>query len=573
MRFIPHLLAGTVLALAPSADGQTAAGQTTAGQSGRDGSVAAAAEAAPVQGTAAAPLAIERPALAARADRPVLAYLPAEDDFGVTHSGPESEVTTLAQAVSLAYRSNPRLLAQRANARSADYRYPAARSQFGPSLNVSAAYNFNRLRTELLPGNWAGAQGFTSTAGAVLNQPLLTFGRNSAAAAGALAESQFARDSLRVAEADVMLGVVGAYVRLQREANAVTIARQNLELLERQYRDNAERFRVRDITASDLQQIETRVEFGRAQLTNALGQYGTAQGSFLREIGARPGALAAPDLLDVHVASLGQALSVAEINAPLVRAAQAREKISRAALEAARAESRPRVDLQGTADYGTVSQFSDQLRTTQIVGRAVLTQPIIDSGLRNARRNEAAQANQADWRLIDDAVRETHQSVTEAWNVLTAARGSLANFRLAVDAAQRAYDGAQLQQKAGDRTTLDVLDLARDLLNIRLSYNAALADEYVARAALLAAMGQLEAPLLLPGIPAYDADAHFARVRGKGDIPLLTPALAGLDGALNRDTRRDRPLRDSAALEAVPGPVPLQAPAPVSPASGDAVRR
>ncbi|MBE7195690.1 MAG: diguanylate cyclase, partial [Gordonia polyisoprenivorans] len=100
----------------------------------------------------------------------------------------------------------------RADARSADYRYPAARSQFGPSLGLTAAYNFNRARSELLPGTWVGAQGFTSTAGAVLNQPLLTFGRNSAAAAGALAESQFARDSLRVAEADVLLAVVGAYV-------------------------------------------------------------------------------------------------------------------------------------------------------------------------------------------------------------------------------------------------------------------------------------------------------------------------------------------------------------------------
>ena len=562
MRTCARLLATVALVAAPChAQGRA------------DASVAAAAQATVPQATAAPALAVARPADPVRVDRPVLAYLPAPDDFGVTHTGPNAEVTTLAQAVSLAYRNNPRLLAQRADARSADYRYPAARSQFGPSLSVSAGYTFNRNRTEILPGTWAGAQGFTSTAGAVLNQPLLTFGRNSAAAAGALAESRFARDSLRVAEADVLLGVVGSYVRLQREANAVTIARQNLELLERQYRDNAERFRVRDITSSDLQQIETRVEFGRAQLTNALGQYGTAQAAFLRDVGARPGALAAPDLIDVKVGSLDQALSIAEINAPLVRAAQSREKVSRAAYEATKAESRPRIDLQGTADYGTVSPYSDRLRTTQIVGRAVLTQPLIDSGLRNARRNEAAEANQADWRLIDDAVRETHRSVTEAWNVLTSARASLTNYRLAVDAAQRAYDGAQLQQKAGDRTTLDVLDLARDLLNIRLSYNAALADEYVARAALLAAMGQLEAPLLLPGLPAYDADAHFDRVKGKGDIPLLTPALAGLDGALNRDVTRDRPVRDPAALDAVPGPVALQAPAAASPASGDAVQR
>jgi outer membrane protein len=483
------------------------------------------------------------------------------DDGIAMASGP---VMSLAEAMTLAYRGNPRLIAQRATVRSTDFQLAEARSAYGPNLSVEGAYTFTRSRAQLTSGNYLPQQGFTSTASAILNQPLFTFGRNAAAEQGAYAQIAFQRDSLRLVETNLMLNVVSSYVGVLRDASAVTIARENLALLQRQYNDNRERFRVREITSTDLQQVETRLELAQAQLLSAEGQLGISQADFFEYVGAVPGELAPPDLLNIRYTSIDGAFADADRNSPVVRAAQSREKVSRATYQAARTEWRPRVDLRGTAQYGTLSPYSDQFRSTVLTGQVVLSQPLIDSGLRRSRQDQAREANQADWRLIDAALRETHQIVSSAWNQLTSSRASLDNYRRALDAAQRAYDGARLQERAGDRTTLDVLDLARDLLNVRLGYNSSVANEYIARATLLAAAGRIEAPQVVSGLTAYDPSVHFDRVRRRSDIPLLTPALSTLDGLATGSVLTDRAIRDDAARMGVKPSLPLTAPDPVT---------
>lgn len=474
-------------------------------------------------------------------------------------------VRSLTEAITLAYRTNPNLLAARAQARSADYRIPQARSAYGPSVTATGSYSFTRTRVEVIPGTFAGAQGWSTTAAAVLNQPVFTFGRNAAAEAGAVATAQFQRDSLRVIEAQTLNQVVTAYVSVLRDAASVTISRQNLALLAQQYRENQARYKVRDLTLTDLDQTQTRVELGRAQLLQAEGQLGVSQKQFLQYVGAPPGDLSPPDLLDVKFTSVDAAYGYAEANSPLIRAAQAREKISRAAVSAARAEYLPRVDLRGTADYGSVSPYTDRLRTTQLVGQAIVTQPLFDSGLRRARVGEAREANQADWRLLDQTMRDTRSTIGASWDQLASSRTSLASYRAAIAAAQRAYDGALIQQKAGDRTTLDVLDLARDLLTVRTNYNFAVANEYLSRAALLAAVGMLEGPAILPGLTAYDADAHTRRIYRKSDVPFLTDVLAPIDGLTVGNTTRDRASRDAGAQQGLAEAVRLPPPDPVTP--------
>jgi outer membrane protein TolC len=279
---------------------------------------------------------------------------------------------------------------------------------------------------------------------------------------------------------------------------------------------------------------------------------GISQKQFLQYVGAPPGDLATPDLLEVKFDSLESAYAYAETNSGLVRAAQAREKISRASVKAIQADFGPRVDLRGTASYSSVSPFNDQLRTAQLVGQVVVTQQLFDSGLRTARLRDAQEANESDWRLLDSVYRETRDSIGSAWDSLASARTSLANYREAIAAAQRAYEGALIQQKTGDRSTLDVLDLARDLLTVRNNYNITVANEYQARATLLAAAGLLEGPQILP-----DADAHFNRVDHAYDVPLVTPILAGLDKVTVGNTKADRPSRDTGAQQGLDQSMPL----------------
>ena len=459
----------------------------------------------------------------------------------VTEPADGVRVATLPEALRRAAAANPDILAQRARTRSANNRFPAARAAYGPQLTASATAGYQRDRQEIFANRFIGAQGFSTTAQLILTQPLFTFGRNRSAEQIALAEVEFARSQQRVAENQTLLDAVSAYVAVQRDTTLVAVAQSNLALLDRQYRASDERFRVREITISDLQQVETRLALARAQQVEARGSLGASRGQFLRVIGALPADTLAPVKLATPApVSLDAAYRLADRNAPLLRAASAREKISRGSIEAVRAEMGPRIDLRGTAQHGVASPYNNDLRLNSLRGEVQFQMPLIDLGLRRSRLAEAKEANDADWRLIDSAGREVRQTVLASWERLAASTRALASYAVAVDAAQRAYDGAVLQEKAGSRTTLDVLDLARDLLNVKTNLVVAQADIDVARATLLAAIGDLAGP------DRSEEERHFDRVARRGDIPLLTGTLSGLEDPLVRDTARDRPIRDSA---------------------------
>ncbi|TCM18000.1 outer membrane protein [Novosphingobium sp. PhB165] len=476
---------------------------------------------------------------------------------GRAASAVPAQITSLGAAIALAYATNPQLLSARAEARSSDYGYAQARSAFGPTLTASANYAFTRIRQETANGPFIGAQGWASGADLVLSQPIWNSGRLAAGQEAALATSQYRRAALRVTEAQVIGNVVSAYVSVRRDAQAVTIARENLKLLEQQLEENNTRFGVRDLTLTELDQTRTRLELGRAQLLQAEGQLGLSQKQFLQYVGAPPGELTPPDVLDIRFASLEDAYAYAEVNSGVVGAARAKERISRAQAVAERAEYGPTVAVEGSFEYASLSPFNDNLRSTEVIGQVVVRQTLFDSGLRHARTRAAQESNQADWRLVDSAYRDTREAIGSSWDQLASLRSALVKYQLAITAAEGAYQGALVQQKTGDLNTLDVLDLARDLLTLRTSYNATQADELIARANLLAAAGLLEGPKLVAGIDPYDADAHFERVHDAGDVPLITPILAGLDSFTNGDLRRDRALRDAAAQAALPATMPM----------------
>jgi TolC family type I secretion outer membrane protein len=474
--------------------------------------------------------------------------LPRETPADVMDGAGVPTLTMLDAAIARAYWTNPTLLAERATLRSVDPLYAQARANYGPQLSLQASHLFARDRREVLPGLFSRPEGFSTTAQLIFSQPLLSFGRMAAAEQGALAQIALSREELRLSEASTMFGVIGSYVAVLRDRTILDYARQNLALLERQFSESRARFAVRDITSSDLQQVETRLAFGRAQVLNAEGQLGSSQSLFLQSTGGLPGDLAVPAPINLGVTSLDAAYAVAEAASPIVRGAQAREKVSRAAVAAARAQRNPEVSLQGSGLYGPSNLYQNQLRSTELRSSVVVSLPIIDSGIRRIAVERARQANEADWRLVDAAVREARQSVAESWDAYRSALDSLEHYRTAATAAQAAYDGAVIQERAGDRTTLDVLDLARDLLNVRTSYATAEANEYLSRARLLGAMGNLEAPKLVPGIATYNPAANFERVRHKGDVPLLTPLVSGIDQAIGAAVRDDQPIREDRVL-------------------------
>lgn len=471
-------------------------------------------------------------------------------------------VANLQDAIRRAYWHNPRVLADRARKRSVDFRLPQARALYGPRLDYQFEYGYRRDRTELLPDRFRTADGWSGTVSAIIDQPLFTSGRLAANERRAKAEVGFQREALRFTEQQTILDAIDVYVAVLRDRNAVRIAEDNLALLARELSDTGARQAVREATIVDRRQVQTRHDLGAAELTIARGNLATSEGRFLAVTGSPPAAeLAPPNPLLVPVASLAAAIDAALEGNPLISAAHFRELISRAVRDAAVAERLPRVDLRGRADLAPVSPYDDQLRQTTYLGQVVVSGPLFTSGLLTARQAEAEAANDADWRLADASRRDVMSEVTSAWSAREASGDALDDYATAVDAASAAYEGAVEQQKAGFRTTLDVLILARDLLTVRTGLNTTETEHYLAQARILFALGLLDVPYLMPDDPAYDPDAHLEKVDSHGSVIPITPILRAVEGAfLLPET--PRPTRDPALGASEPAE-----PEPVSPAS------
>ena len=86
------------------------------------------------------------------------------------------------------------------------------------------------------------------------------------------------------------------------------------------------------------------------------------------------------------------------------------------------------------------------------------------------------------------------------------------------------------------RTTLDVLNAEQELRQAELAQVTARRDEYVAASLVLAQMGLLEGPNLVPTVTRYDPKANFGKLRVTwGWVPWEEP-IAIVDGVTTPKT-------------------------------------
>src|SRR5579862_687473 len=141
-------------------------------------------------------------------------------------AGPAS-AETLGDAIALAYETNPTLQAERAQLRVTDEGYVQAESGLRPTVSVSGSYTYQEGRiTE--PGASFDLAGGAGAAQITASQPLYTGGRVSARIDAAKADILAERENVRRTEISVLQGVIGAYLDVRRDSEALGIADDNV---------------------------------------------------------------------------------------------------------------------------------------------------------------------------------------------------------------------------------------------------------------------------------------------------------------------------------------------------------
>src|SRR5690606_14546714 len=188
-----------------------------------------------------------------------------------------------------------------------------------------------------------------------------------------------------------------------------------------------------------------------------------------------------------------------------------------------------------------------------VTGTAVVSVPIFTGGLTSSRIRQSVERNTADRITVEGVRRGVLQSTTQAWSELVAARANIASTAEQVRAAAIAAEGTRQEQQVGLRTTLDVLNAEQELRAAQLAQVQARRDAYVAAASVLAALGQLDARQLAPGVDVYDPEDNFDAIRTSwGWVPWEEP-IAAVDGAMTPKAQ-EKPLPSA----------PLASPAPAT---------
>lgn len=420
---------------------------------------------------------------------------------------------TLKEALSAAYRNNPTLLAARANLRATDEGVNQALSGWRPTLSMFGNVGVEAERsnsTTVDRGQHRKQKSLTFK----LVQSLYKGGRTLAATRVAENEVRAERARLNGTEQKVLLGAVTAYMNVVRDQAILKLNISNEQVLRRQLQATRDRFKVGEITRTDVYQAEARLAGSTADRIKAEGNLEISRAAYRNVIGRAPAKLSRPGKRgDLPAAKIDTVEAALKGNWNLL-AADFDARAGRDKVDEIKGELLPSLDLNGSASR-SLNAVGEDYRSDSYKAFLTLTVPLYQSGSVYSRLREARQKAAELRRNTDQARRDAVEAAARAWEGLQTTRARISSFKSQIKAAEVALEGVQREASVGSRTVLDVLDAEQELLNARVSFVGAQRDEVVAVFDLMGAMGRMTAKKMNLQVDLYDPRGHYRKVRGK----------------------------------------------------------
>ncbi len=426
---------------------------------------------------------------------------------------------TLEDALSQAYASNPTLNARRASLRAVDENVPQAAAGWRPTVRVTGAYGRRDVEVEQAGRTTVNEDRNNGSAGISMTQPIYQGGRTQAGTQRAEAQVQAERARLVASEQTVFIGVVTNYANVLRDQAVVELRANNEQRLRRQLEATRDRFRVGEVTRTDVAQAESRLSRSSADRISAEGNLTASRAQYQRFVGKPPENPVEPQKAVNLPKSTKDAAAAATTDNPNVVAAQFEEAAQRLRIREVQGELLP--DLNIVADYTKLYDNSARNQTTWGYGaQAQVSMPLYEAGSVTSRVRQARETATQRRVEIEDARRQASTDATTAFEALETAQASLQSLEQEIRAATIALEGVQQEANVGSRTVLDVLDSEQELLDAQVRQVTAKRDALIATYQVLAAVGRLNAKDLGLQVQLYDFDANYQRVRNKWwDLP------------------------------------------------------
>ena len=412
---------------------------------------------------------------------------------------PSSTMAALARQVVI---SNPEIAAQRHQVRIAAARLQAAEAGYLPTIEANGTVQ----RREIDIKNGSTTNDARYTAGQAGIEARLRFydgDRTYNAVRIAKAELEAASAGLDATTSDILLELLTSAADVHLNRKILQYSEAQSEAIAEQLRATSRRLEFGEATRTDEELARARLATAQAGVLAATEQL-SIDGLRFRNVSGQSGTIvpSLPPLAAVP-SSLAAAQKLALDAAPRLRAARLNAQAGKSGVKFATGALLPQLDAVSGYDYltgGAANTFTGRYpddRSSLYYGLELRVPIFLPRDHAEVRRARAVR----DQRLsqTDIALRTVVEDVAGAWTRWQSAKSTINAAQAAVAATQEAADGIKKEAVGGNRTLTDVLNAQNELLNARVTLERALRNEFVARASLLAATGQLNTKAILDG--------------------------------------------------------------------------
>jgi outer membrane protein len=429
---------------------------------------------------------------------------------------------TIDAALVRSYQNNPQLNAQRASVRSTDENVPQALSGYRPKVAVtaSAGYQYTDTltntgggRVDTLLSTQIHGTNAPRSVGATVTQTLFNGQQTANRTRAAESQVSAAREGLRFLESSVLFSAATIYMDYLRDSAIVEVQRSNVRVLEQTLKQTRDRFNVGEVTRTDVAQSEAQLAAGRTQQLTAESNLTTTRSNFRRIIGNEPENLAPGSPVDRFLpATLSSAVELGLTQNPNVTAAMFGIDVSYLNVKVNEGALFPTVTLQ-TSVQQSYEQTLTIFRSFGASTVAQLSIPVYQGGAEYALIRQSKESLSQQRLVLDQTRDQTRANIVTAWGQLLAGKAQVASAQSQVTASEIALNGVREEAKAGQRTTLDVLNAQQALVNARVALVTAQHDRVVASYSVLNQVGRLSPIVLNLATTVYDPSVHYHQVR------------------------------------------------------------
>lgn len=424
---------------------------------------------------------------------------------------------TLSDILEYTYENSTTITANRAGLKAVDESVAQAKSGYRPQISaqgsISRAHYENTYDNAYLSDKQKSYLN-PSDISLSFTQPVFTGLSTVNTVESAKSNVRAGRADLLNTEQSVLLNATAVYMDVVRDKAVLDLQKNNEKVLKEHLDSYKKRFKVGDLTRTDVAQAEARYAGATANRIAAEGQLKISKANFLSVVGIEPEDL--QDMSDVNFqlpTDMDEAIRLALANNPKVHAAEYATKAAESAVKAQKGALLPVVNVGGA-----VGRQKEQVSIKQSdywqVGANVIV-PLFQSGKEYADVRAARQTENKYRILWHKTIQDVRAETISAWEGYQSNKARITSIRKQIDASKIALNGVIREAKVGSRTVLDVLDAEQEHLDNQVSLVKAHRDEIVSAFSLMSAIGQMNPEGLGLSVQSYDPKAYYEDVKNQ----------------------------------------------------------